>query len=67
MIEASGSRKRGISSVAVSPDGVPTPVPASHKGSKKRMSSRASSQEPRRTVHANLPSAASSFPLRKRS
>ena len=67
MIEASGVRKRGISSVDVSSDGAPTRVPASRKGAKKRVSARASSQEPRRAVHANLPSAASSIPLRKRS
>ena len=67
MIEASGVRKRGISSVDVSSDGAPTRVPASRKGAKKRVSDRASSQEPRRAVHANLPSAASSIPLRKRS
>ena len=67
MIEASGVRKRGISSVDVSSDGTHTPVPASCKGAKKRVSARASSQEPRRAVHANLPSAASSIPLRKRS
>ena len=67
MFDASGARKQGISSVDVSSDGVPTPVPASRKGSKKRVSARASSQEPRRTIHANLPSAASSIPLRKRS
>ena len=67
MIEASGVRKRGISSVDVSSDGARTPVPASCKGAKKRVSARASSQEPRRAVHANLPSAASSIPLRKRS
>ena len=66
MIEASGVRKRGISSVDVSSGGVHTPVPASCKGAKKRVSVRASSQEPRRAVHANLPSAASSIPLRKR-
>ena len=65
MIEASGARKRGISSVDVSSDGVSTPVPASRKGSRKRVSGRASSQEPRRAVHANLPSAASPIPLRK--
>ena len=67
MSEASGVRKRGISSVDVSSDGAPTRVPASRKGAKKRVSARASSQEPRRGVHANLPSAASSIPLRKRS
>ena len=67
MIEASGVRKRGISSVDVSSDGAPTRVPASRTGAKKRVSDRASSQEPRRAVHANLPSAASSIPLRKRS
>ena len=67
MIEASGVRKRGISSVDVSSDGAPTRVPASRNGAKKRVSDRASSQEPRRAVHANLPSAASSIPLRKRS
>ena len=67
MIEASAARKLGISSVDVSSDGVPTPVPDSKKGSKKRVSARASSQEPPRAVHANLPSAASSIPLRKRS
>ena len=67
MIEASGVRKRGISSVDVSSDGAPTRVPASRKGAKKRVSAWASSQEPRRAVHANLPSAASSIPLRKRS
>ena len=68
MIEASGVRKRGISSVDVSSDGAPTRrVPASRKGEKKRVSARASSQEPRRAIHANLPSAASSIPLRKRS
>ena len=69
MIEASGVRKRGISSVDVSSDGAPTRVPASRNGAKKRVSARASShdQEPRRAVHANLPSAASSIPLRKRS
>ena len=67
MIEASGVRKRGISSVDVSSDGAPTRVPASRKGAKKRVSARASSQEPQRAVHANLPSAASSIPLRKRS
>ena len=67
MIEASGVRKRGISSVDVSSDGAPTCVPASRKGAKKRVSARASSQQPRRAVHANLPSAALSIPLRKRS
>ena len=67
MIEASGVRKRGISSVNVSSDGAPTRVPASRNGAKKRVSDRASSQEPRRAVHANLPSAVSSIPLRKRS
>ncbi|XP_044173945.1 putative uncharacterized protein DDB_G0277255 [Acropora millepora] len=67
MIEASGVRKRGISSVDVSSDGAPTRVPASRNGAKKRVSDRASSQEPRRAVHANLPSAVSSIPLRKRS
>ena len=67
MIEASGVRKRGISSVDVSSDGAPTRVPASRNGAKKRVSHRASSQEPRRAVHANLPSAVSSIPLRKRS
>ena len=67
VIEASGARKQGISSVDVSSDGVHTPVPASRKGSKKRVLARASSQEPRRAVNANLPSAASSIPLRKRS
>lgn len=67
MIEASGVRKRGISSVDVSSDGAPTRVPASRNGAKKRVSDRASSQEPRCAVHANLPSAASSIPLRKRS
>ena len=67
MIEASGVRKRGISSVDVSSNGTHTPVPASRKGAKKRVSARASSQEPRRAVHANLPSAASYIPLRKRS
>ena len=60
MIEASGVRKRGISSVDVSSDGAPTRVPASRNGAKKRVSDRASSQEPRRAVHANLPS----FPFR---
>ena len=34
-------------------------------GANKSVSARASSQEPRRAVHANLPSAASSIPLRK--
>ena len=67
MIEASGVRKGGISSVDVSSDGAHTPVPASSKGAKKRVSARASSQEPRRAVYANLPSTASSIPLRKRS
>ena len=67
MIEASGVRKRGISSVDVSSDGAHTPVPASYKGAKKKVSARASSQEPRLAVHANLPSAASSIPLLKRS
>ncbi|XP_029204327.2 uncharacterized protein LOC114968353 [Acropora millepora] len=67
MIEASCVRKRGISSVDVSSDGAPTRVPASRNGAKKRVSDRASSQEPRRAVHANLPSAVSSIPLRKRS
>ena len=67
MIEASGVRKRGISSVDVSSNGAPTRVTASHNGAKKRVAARASSQEPRRAVHANLPSAASSIPLRKRS
>lgn len=67
MVEASGARKRGISSVDVSSDGVPAPVLASRKGSKKRVSVKASSQEPRRAVHASLPSAASSVPPRKRS
>ena len=67
MVEASGARKRGISSVDVSSDGVPAPVLASCKGSKKRVSVKASSQEPRRAVHASLPSAASSVPPRKRS
>ena len=67
MIEASGVRKRGISSVDVSSDGAPTRVPASRKGAKKRVLARASSQEARRAVQANLPSAASSIPLRKRS
>ncbi|XP_044173192.1 uncharacterized protein LOC122957255 [Acropora millepora] len=67
MIEASGVRKRGISSVDVSSDGAPTRVPASRNGAKKRVSDRASSQEPRRAVHANLPSAVSSIPLHKRS
>ena len=43
-----------------------TPVPASCKGAKKGVSAKASSQEPRRAVHANLPSAASFIPLRKR-
>ena len=66
MFEASGARKRGISSADVSLNGVPTLGPASRKGSKKRVSTRASSQEPRRAVHASLPSAASSVPLRKR-
>ena len=46
MIEASGVRKRGISSVDVSSDGAHTPVPASCKGAKKKVSARASSQEP---------------------
>ena len=67
MIEASCARKRGIPSVDVSSDGVSTPVPDSRKESKKRVSARASSQEPRRAIHANLPSAVSSIPLRKRS
>ena len=44
-----------------------TPVPASRKGAKKRVAARASSQEPRRAVLVNLPSAASSITLRKRS
>ena len=67
MIEASSVRKRGISSVDVSSDGAHTLVPASCKGAKKTVSAKASSQEPRRAVHANLPSAVSSIPLRKRS
>ena len=67
MIEASGVRKRGISSVDVSSDGAATRVPASRNGAKKRVSARTSSQEPRRAVHANLLSAGSSIPLRKRS
>ena len=65
MIEASGVRRQGISCVDVSSDGAHTPVPASCKGAKRKVSARASSQE--RAVHANLPSAASSIPLRKRS
>ena len=67
MIEASGVGKRGISSVDVSWDGAHTPVPATCKGAKKRVSAGASNQKTRRAVHANLPSAASSIPLRKRS
>ena len=62
MIEASGVRKQRISSVDVSSDGAPTRVPASCKGAKKGVLARASSQEPRRAVHANLPSAALSIP-----
>ena len=54
MIEASGVRKRGISSLDVSSDGAPTRVPASRKGAKKRVSASPSSQEPRRAVHATL-------------
>ena len=65
MIEASGAWKQGILSVDVSSDGAPTRVPASRKGAKKRVSASASSQEPWRAVHAYLPSAASSIPLRK--
>ena len=42
MVEASGARKRGISSVDISSDGVPAPVLASRKGSKKRVSVKAS-------------------------
>ena len=38
MIEASGVRKQGISSVDVSLDGAPTRVPASRNGAKKRVS-----------------------------
>ena len=67
MFENSGARKREISSLDVSSDGVPIHVPASRKGSKRRVSARASSQEPRRAVLASLISAASSVPLRKRS
>ena len=67
MIEAFGVRKRGILSVDVSLDGAPTRVLASRNRAKKRVLGRASSQEPWRAVHANLPSAASSIPLRKRS
>ena len=67
MIEASSVRKRGISPVDVSSDGAHTPVPASCKGAKKRVSAEASSQEPLRAVHANLPPAVLSIPLRKRS
>ena len=52
--------------VDVSSDGAHTPVPASCKGAKKGVSAKASSQEPLRAVHANLPSAASSIPLRER-
>ena len=46
MIEAFGVRKRGILSVDVSLDGAPTRVLASRNGAKKRVSGRASSQEP---------------------
>ena len=55
MIAASSVRKRGISSVDVSSDGAHTPVPASSKGAKKTVSAAASSQEPRRAVHAICP------------
>ena len=54
-------------SLDVSSDRVLIHDPASRKGSKRRVSARASSQEPRRAVLASLISAASSVPLRKRS